>query len=299
MESPPHATASADEMPSIWKEQHAQDAPPGFVPPMGPGEVTAVESLLGYEFRDKALVEEALTHGSFYYPYRPGVTYERLEYLGDAVLTCVVSREVFLTYGQLQPGPLTRLRAANVDKEKLARVAVVHGLHHFLRHKAPNLDGQITDFIEELSMYPIHSNGLLDPPKVLCDVVESLIGAIYCDSNFNQEIVWQVFQKLADPLISLETLGKHPVSELFEFCQKTRRGVKIVKDEWDKNLTVEVLIDGEMVGRATYAQKKEIAQNRAAKAALDKLKETLGQFQTEPMSAEVSEQFNKIDLTGS
>lgn len=143
MESPPHATASADEMPCIWKEQHAQDAPPGFVPPMGPGEVAAVESLLGYEFRDKALVEEALTHGSFYYPYRPGVTYERLEYLGDAVLTCVVSREVFLTYGQLQPGPLTRLRAANVDKEKLARVAVVHGLHHFLRHKAPNLDGQV------------------------------------------------------------------------------------------------------------------------------------------------------------
>lgn len=56
---------------------------------------------------------------------------------------------------------------------------------------------QITDFIEELSMYPIHSNGLLDPPKVLCDVVESLIGAIYCDSNFNQEIVWQVFARLS------------------------------------------------------------------------------------------------------
>lgn len=54
-----------------------------------------------------------------------------------------------------------------------------------------------------------------------------------------------------------------------------------MKDEWDKNLTVEVLIDGELVGSATYAQKKEIAQNRAAKAALDKLKETLGQSQTE------------------
>jgi dsRNA-specific ribonuclease len=101
---------------------------------------------------------------------------------------------------------------------------------------------------------------------------------------------------LADPLISLETLGKHPVSELFEICQKTRRGVKIVKDEWDKNLKVEVLIDGELVGSATYAQKKEIAQNRAAKAALDKLKETMGQTKSESASADVSEPFDELHI---
>ena len=49
-----------------------------------------------------------------------------------------------------------------------------------------------------------------------------------------------------------------------------------MKDEWDKSLKVDVLTDGELVASATYGQKKEIAQNRAAKAALDKLKETLG-----------------------
>lgn len=49
-----------------------------------------------------------------------------------------------------------------------------------------------------------------------------------------------------------------------------------MKDGWTENLTVEVLIDGKLVGSATYGHKKEIAQNRAAKAALDKLKETLG-----------------------
>ncbi|RLM54459.1 hypothetical protein C2845_PM10G12300 [Panicum miliaceum] len=145
--------------------------------------------------------------------------------------------------------------------------------------------------------YPVHSNGLLDPPKVLSDIVESLIGAIYFDSNFDQEEVWRVFRNLADPLINLETLGKHPVSELFEFCQKTRRGVKIVKDEWDKNLKVEVLIDGELVGSATYAQ-KEIAQNRAAKAPLDKLKETMGQIESESASADVSEPFDELDIAG-
>ena len=103
---------------------------------------------------------------------------------------------------------------------------------------------------------------------------------------------------MADPLIGLETLGKHPVTELFEFCQKTRRGVKFVKDEWDKSLKVEVLIDGELVASATYGQKKEIAQNRAAKAALDKLKETLGQTQSESASADVSEALDELDIAG-
>ena len=51
---------------------------------------------------------------------------------------------------------------------------------------------QIYSFIEEMRKYPVHSNGLLDPPKVLCDIVESLIGAIYWDSNFDQEEVWRV-----------------------------------------------------------------------------------------------------------
>ena len=49
-----------------------------------------------------------------------------------------------------------------------------------------------------------------------------------------------------------------------------------MKDEWNKSLKVEVLTDGELVASATYGQKKEIAQNRAPKSALDKLKETLG-----------------------
>lgn len=297
---PPDDAADDDAMRTAREQLYPrEDAPPGFVPPMSPEDVSAVEALLGYDFADKALVSQALTHGSFYWPYRAGeATYERLEYLGDGVLTCLMSREVFLTYRDLQPGPLTRLRAANVDKEKLARVAVHRGIHHFLRHKAPQFDGQIDDFIKELAEYQYHSNGLLDAPKVLSDIVESLIGAIYLDSNFNQEEVWRVFRNLADPFISLETLGKHPVSELLEFCQKTHRGLKIVKDGWDKDLRVDVLVDGELVGSAIYAQKKEIAQNRAAKAALDKLKETMGQCQVESATGEVPESLDRLDLAG-
>nr|ACN26154.1 unknown [Zea mays] len=129
-------------MPPYAPREQRHDGPPGEVPPMSAKDVTAIEALLGYCFIDKSLVELALTHGSFYWPNRPGDTYERLEYLGDGVLTCLMSREVFRTYRTLQPGPLTRLRAANVDTEKLARVAVHRGLHRFLRHKAPKLQDQ-------------------------------------------------------------------------------------------------------------------------------------------------------------
>jgi hypothetical protein len=137
-DDPPPLPLPLPMAPYVQREQHRQDAPPGFVPPMSLEDVAAV---LGYEFGDKSLVEQALTHGSFYYPYRPGETYEWLEYLGDGVLTCLMSWEVFRT---LPPGPLTRLRASNVDKEKLARIAVVRGLHWFLRHKAPYLDSQVS-----------------------------------------------------------------------------------------------------------------------------------------------------------
>lgn len=115
----------------------------GTAPKMGEEEVRMVEEILGYRFRNKDLVEEALTHGSFYLPYKPAKSYERLEFMGDAVLTCVVAREVFSSYPDLSPGPLTRLRAANVDTEKLARVAVEHGLHRYLRHRAPQLEAQV------------------------------------------------------------------------------------------------------------------------------------------------------------
>jgi hypothetical protein len=91
--------AAADELepsppPTAWREQ---DVPPGFIPAMSPKDMAAMEAVLGYEFTDKSLVEQALTHGSFYYPYHPGETDERLEYLGGGILTCLMSREVFCT----------------------------------------------------------------------------------------------------------------------------------------------------------------------------------------------------------
>lgn len=104
-----------------------------------------VEKIIGYSFNNKVLLKEAFTHSSFLSTERSASSYERLEYVGDAVLNLLFSREQYNLYPDLPPGRLTRLRAANVDTEKLARVAIKHGLHRYLRHKKPLLEEQVSD----------------------------------------------------------------------------------------------------------------------------------------------------------
>lgn len=100
-----------------------------------------VEAILGYKFNDRRLLEEALTHHSF---ADTKFCYERLEYIGDSVLNLLFAKEQYFQYPDLRPGPLTRLRAANVDTEKLARVAIRHGLHRYLRHRMPVFEDQVS-----------------------------------------------------------------------------------------------------------------------------------------------------------
>lgn len=100
-----------------------------------------VEDIIDYKFKNKNLLEEAFTHSSFMCSF----SYERLEYVGDAVLNLLFSREHYYLHPDLAPGKLTRLRAANVDTEKLARVALRHGFHRYLRHKKRLLEDQVSD----------------------------------------------------------------------------------------------------------------------------------------------------------
>ena len=104
--------------------------------------IRSVEEILSYRFKDKSLLKEALTHNS----YNNGESfksYQRLEFVGDAVLGLAISNYVFLAYPNLEPGQLSSLRAANISTEKLARVAVRHGLHRFIRHNAASLHDKV------------------------------------------------------------------------------------------------------------------------------------------------------------
>ncbi|KAF3613111.1 putative cell differentiation protein RCD1 -like protein isoform X1 [Capsicum annuum] len=99
---------------------------------------TAMEQLLKYQFKNRKLLEEALTHSS--YPNSSSINYQRLAFIGDASLSLAISSYFFVTYPEIDCGKLTDLRAVNVSTEKLARVAVRHGLYNYLRRDSAVLD---------------------------------------------------------------------------------------------------------------------------------------------------------------
>ncbi|GJN30122.1 hypothetical protein PR202_gb18402 [Eleusine coracana subsp. coracana] len=235
-----------------------------------------LEGALGIKFQTKGLLVEAITHAS-----RPssGVScYQRLEFVGDAVLDHLITKHLFFTYTDLPPGRLTDLRAAAVNNENFARVAVKHKLHVHLRHGSSALETQIREFVkdvqEEISKPGFNSFGLGDckAPKVLGDIVESIAGAIFLDSGNDTSVVWKVFQPLLDPMVTPDTLPMHPVRELQERCQQQAEGLEYKASRTGNIATVEVFVDGIQIGVAQNPQKK-MAQKLAARNALVVLKE--------------------------
>ncbi|CAI9280061.1 unnamed protein product [Lactuca saligna] len=227
-----------------------------------------VEEVMGYSFRNKELLKEAFTHGS--YKADDCKSYERLEYLGDSVLNHLIAKLHYLSYPDMAPGELTRLRAANVDTEALTRAALKYNLHKFLRHEKPLLQRQIQEFMEGIKQYTSHSHGMIDPPKVLADLLESLIGVIFIDTESSMDSTWEVVERLLQPLITSENLKLHPVAKFNEACQKM--GVKAQhKDLWSKTGEIEIYIENELIGRGKYKLKKVIAVNRAKDDAYNNL----------------------------
>ncbi|KAL7000048.1 hypothetical protein U1Q18_001197 [Sarracenia purpurea var. burkii] len=215
-----------------------------------------VEEIIGYHFNNRDLLEEAFTHVSY---QKKCLSYERLEYVGDSVLNFLITKEQVFLYSNLPPGLLSPLRAANVDTEKLARVAVKRKLYKYLRHRQPMLSKQV----------------LSDAPKVLADIVEATIGAIFIDSNSSIDTTWEVAKGLLQPIITPEMVQMHPVQKLYETCQKNGFRVRLV-DLWLKEGAYEVIVDNRLRGRGMCRAKKEIALNRAANNAYNEIVRKLG-----------------------
>ncbi|XP_078445048.1 endoribonuclease Dicer homolog 1-like [Wolffia australiana] len=166
----------------------------------------ALENILSVKFKNKRLLAEAMTHASKSSSRFP--CYERLEFLGDAVLGFLITIHLFLTYTDLRPSCLTNLRAAAVNNNYFARVTVKHNLHLHLHHGSSALEArpkpcfffffefQISDYIKniegELSNPGHNSSGLGKAPKVLADILESIAGAIFLDNGGDLAPVWKV-----------------------------------------------------------------------------------------------------------
>ncbi len=125
--------------------------------------IDVLEQRLGYGFRNKALLEQALTHRSFGTPHN-----ERLEFLGDSVLGCVVAHSLLDRFPEASEGELSRLRASLVRRDALATVASALGLQAHLR--VGRGEG---------------SSGGAGRPSILADALEAIYGAVLLDGGYD------------------------------------------------------------------------------------------------------------------
>ncbi|KAI5571138.1 hypothetical protein POPTR_011G086700v4 [Populus trichocarpa] len=234
--------------------------------------VFAVEKILNYKFKNKRHLEEALTHSS----YTDSASYQRMEFLGDAALGLALSNYVYLAYPQLDPGHLSLLRAANISTEKLARVAIKHGLYRFVRHNATALDDKVKEFSDAVSGEDdddaLVYGGSIKAPKILADIVESVAAAVYVDVDLDLQTFWVIFRGILEPIVTLEDLQQQPqpVTMLFERCQKQGKNVDIKHWKNEAKSIASVYVDGQFIASSSSEQ-KEIAKLNAAKGALLKL----------------------------
>lgn len=208
-------------------------------------------------FKDKSLFDLALTHRSWVNEHK-GVrtSNERLEFLGDAILEFVVSKELYKKFPDKEEGYLTALRANIVNTVSLADLA-----------KKLNLGS-----ILYLSKGEEESGGRTNP-SLLADTVEAMIGAIYIDRGIDdaekfilENLLIDVEKRAAEPL-------KDPKSLLQERVQSQSLPApkyQVVEEsgpDHDKKFVVEVVVSGEVWGRGE-GKSKSLAEQEAAKDAL-------------------------------
>ncbi|MFY9722606.1 MAG: ribonuclease III [Azonexus sp.] len=144
--------------------------------------LSTLTAALGHSFADRALLQTALTHRSFSVSNN-----ERLEFIGDGVLNCVIAIALFRRYPDLAEGDLSRMRANLVRQDALHRLAVALNLGDSLRLG----EGEL-------------KSGGNQRPSILADAVEALIGAVYLDAGFEaaQAVIARLYLPLFDELSS-------------------------------------------------------------------------------------------------
>lgn len=163
--------------------------------------VTRLERTLGHTFADRQLLEQALTHRSHGTPHN-----ERLEFVGDSVLNCVIALELFRRFPSLNEGEMSRLRANLVCQETLYEIADFLAIGDCL-----NLgEGEL-------------KSGGRKRPSMLADALEAIIGAVHLDAGFAsaQGVVQRLYESRLSAIIPGQQI-KDPKTRLQEVLQGRR-----------------------------------------------------------------------------
>ena len=221
-----------------------------------------LEEIIGYRFRNPMLLKTALTHSSYVneHPREAAACYERLEFLGDAILDLVSAELLYAWEPQLPEGKMTRIRSELVCEESLHQVALKLDLGNWMRLGKG----------EELS-------GGRERPSILADMVESVIAAIYLDSGMEQASRFVKKHVLAHADNFILNRSRDNKTELQELVQQ-QSGSSIHYEltgesgpDHDKRFCYAVYVNGAFAGEGSGRTKKE-AEQAAAGAALEKLK---------------------------
>ena len=213
------------------------------------------EEIIGYKFKDKSLLQTALTHSSYANEMNGKVDYnERLEFLGDSVLGMITAEFLFTNHPEMPEGKLTKTRAAMVCEKSLHRFAQSIKLGEFMY----------------LGKGEINTGGR-ERPSILADAFESLIAAIYLDAGFEEAKKFVLgFISTADieeTIISdyktaLQEIVQRNPGEYLEYFMVGESG-----PDHCKTFIVEVHLNNNVIGTGEGRSKKQ-AEQMAAKATL-------------------------------
>jgi ribonuclease-3 len=217
---------------------------------------TPLESRLQYEFRNAELLRQAMTHRSHSATHN-----ERLEFLGDSVLNCVVAALLFQRFAKLDEGDLSRVRANLVKQQSLYEIAQALNVSEALR----------------LGEGELRSGGFRRP-SILADTLEAIFGAVFLDGGFDAAL--QVIKRLYTPIldhIDPRTIGKDAKTLLQEYLQ----GHKIALPTYtvvathgaahNQQFEVECTVPKLDVKVSGSGASRRAAEQAAAKKALDEL----------------------------
>jgi ribonuclease-3 len=244
-------------------DSHRDESGPGRLVPFG-SELEPLERRIGYRFKDRGMLEHALTHRSRVHEDASGGVFdnESMEFLGDSILGFVIADMLFRQFPQHNEGQKSKLKASIVSATSLARLGEKIDLGAFL----------ILGRGEE-------KTGGRRKHALIADCYEALIAAIYLDGGV-EPVRGFIERQFADPIEEARRTGVHAAftedykSALQEWLQSHDRGLPSYRlaaeigPAHHRRFDVEVLVNGEPIARAEGKTKKEAAQ-AAAKQALE------------------------------
>lgn len=215
------------------------------------------QTILDYQFEHLDLLEQALTHRS----YSADKNNERLEFLGDSVLSLVITQHIYQRQPEADEGELSRIRSSLVNQEALARVARDIGLGDYIYLGGGEL-----------------KSGGYRRSSILSDTLEAIIGAIYLDSGFGpaQDTILFLYRDYLLTLPDTDTL-KDAKTRLQEYLQSRQLGlpeykvIKTVGKSHDQVFTVNCSITSLKLEYSGEGSSRKKAEQDAARKTLDQI----------------------------